>query len=172
MKAIEAIREFDAWITKEYNRLRERLSVTGAFDEDAFHDAYIRVREAMAEDSATDNYSTAFYQAYKKISKRHVSEAFAVYNPEETFFSRLADKSSLQVSEPARERKKGALACEIRKKVRRTYKPMLVLIWESRVLRDMTYSDISDMSGMGYDRVKQNIERINSDMRALYANAM
>ena len=172
MNANELIRRFDAWIAKEYKCLRERLSVTGAFDEDAFHDAYISVRVALTDDRATDNFSTAFCQAYKKISKRHVSEAFAVYNPEDLFFNQLSDRAPEQTTEPEIQEEKEQLACNIRQHVKRNYSPMCVLIWESRTLRDMSFSDISAMSGMGYRRVKASIDNINSDVRQYFAYAI
>ena len=37
--------KFDAWFAKEYDRMRERLSLSSRFDEDAFHDAYISTRK-------------------------------------------------------------------------------------------------------------------------------
>ncbi len=172
MNANELIIRFDAWMTQEYKRLRERLSVTGAFDEDAFHDAYISVRVALTDDSATDNFCTAFRNAYKKISKRHVSEAFAVYNPEDLFFNQLSDRAPEQMTEPKIQEEKEQLACDIRQHVKRNYSPMCLLIWESRTLRDMSYSDISAMSGMGYRRVKASIDNINSDVRQCFAYAI
>ena len=168
MSATEQIRRFDAWITKEYKRLRERLSVAGAFDEDAFHDAYISVRSALTD----DNFSTAFCQAYKKISKRHVSEAFAVYNPDSLFFNQLSDRAPEPMAEPEIQQDRGQLVSDIRQHVKRNYSPMYVLIWESRTLRDMSYSDISVMSGMGYRRVKASIDNINSDVRQCFAYAI
>ena len=167
MSVTELTARFDAWITKEYKRLRERLSVTGAFDEDAFHDAYISVRSALTD----ENFSTAFCQAYKKISKRHVSEAFAVYNPDSLFFNQLSDRAPEPMAEPEIQQDRGSLVSEIRQHVKRNYSPMYVLIWESRTLREMSYSDISAMSGMGYKRVKASIENINSDVRECFAYA-
>ena len=167
MSVTELTARFDAWITKEYKRLRERLSVTGAFDEDAFHDAYISVRSALTDES----FSTAFCQAYKKISKRHVSEAFAVYNPDSLFFNQLSDRAPEPMAEPDIQQDRGQLVSDIRQHVKQNYSPMYVLIWESRTLRDMSYSDISAMSGMGYRRVKASIESINSDVRECFAYA-
>ena len=167
MNISELTIRFDAWIIKEYKRLRERLSVMGAFDEDAFHDAYISTRSALTD----DNFSTTFYQAYKKISKRHVSEAFAVYNPDNLFFNQLSDRAPEPMVEPDIQQDRGQLVSDIRQHVKQNDSPMYVLIWESRTLRDMSYSDISAMSGMGYRRVKASIESINSDVRDIFAYA-
>ena len=41
--------KFDAWFANEYNRMRERLSLSSRFDEDAFHDAYISTRKRFKE---------------------------------------------------------------------------------------------------------------------------
>lgn len=172
MNATELIRRFDAWMTEEYKRLRECLSLTGAFDEDAFHDAYISVRVALTDDSATEDFSTAFSQAYKKISKRHVSEAFAVYNPEDLFFNQLSDRAPEPLTEPDIQQDRDKLVNNIRQHVKRNFSPMYVLIWESRTLRGMSYTNISAMSGMGYRRVKRSIENINCDVRQCFAYAI
>lgn len=172
MSATEQIRRFDAWITKEYRRLRECLSMTGAFDEDAFHDAYISVRVTLTDDCATEDFSAAFRKAYKKISKRHVSEAFAVYNPEELFFNQLSDRAPEPLTEPDIRQDRDKLVSNILQHVKRNFSPMYVLIWESRTLRDMSYTDISTMSGMGYRRVKRSIEDINCDVRQCFAYAI
>lgn len=172
MDAMEFTRQFDAWISKEYRRLRERLSLTGAFDEDAFHDAYISVRVALTSDTGADKFSTAFCQAYQKISKRHVSEAFAVYNPEDLFFNQLSDRTPEPMAEPEIQQGREQLVSDIRQHVKHNYSPMVVMIWESRTLRDMTYTDISAISGMGYKRVRSNIEHINSDLRQCFAYAI
>lgn len=172
MSATELVIKFDAWITKEYERLRESLALTGAFDEDAFHDAYISVRRSISEDGASEKISACFLKAYKAISKRHISEAYAVYNPDELFFNQLADRVSEQTAEPDTEQAKEQLARQIQNHVKNNFTPMYFLIWESRTMRDMNYSDISAMSGMGYRRVKAGIESINNSVREHFAHAI
>lgn len=168
MRTTQLIRRFDAWIAKEYNRLREWLFVTGAFDEDAFHDAYISARSALMD----DNFSTAFCQAYKKTSKRYISEAFAVYHPDNLFFNQLSDRAPEPPTEPDIQKDRGQLVSNIRQHVKRNFSPIYVLIWESRTLRDMSYTDLSAISGMGYRRVKNSIENINSDVRQYFTYAI
>lgn len=160
---------FDDWLTKEYKRLRESLAITGAFDEDAFHDAYVSVRKSIREDGTSEKFSDCFLKAYKAISKRHISEAYAVYNPDELFFNQLADRVSEHVAEHDTEQAKEKLARQIRNHVKNSFTPMYFLIWESRIIRDMNYSDISAMSGMGYRRVKAGIESINNSVREHFA---
>lgn len=172
MSTTELTIRFDAWIAKEYERLRESLALTWAFDEDAFHDAYISVRRAISEDGLSDKFPVCFLKAYKVISKRHISEAYAVYNPDELFFNQLADRVSEQVTEPDTEQEKEQLARQIQNHVKTNFTPMYVLIWESRTMRDMNYSDISAMSGMGYRRVKAGIESINNSVREHFAYAI
>lgn len=172
MNTVYLIQRFDAWITTEYNRLRERLSITVLFDEDAFHDAYIIVRTALTEDNATDNYSTAFCQAYKKICKQHVNEDFAVCNPEDLFFNQLLSRATYQTKEPEIQEDRPELIREIREYVRHNYSPMSVMIWESRNLRSMSYSDINAMSGIGTNKVKQIIKTINGQVRQKFSHAI
>ena len=45
--ATKDVKEFNGWFNRSYARLKERLSIYGKIDEDAFHDAYLAVREQV-----------------------------------------------------------------------------------------------------------------------------
>lgn len=172
MSAIESAIRFDAWVAKNYERLREGLAFTGAFDEDAFHDAYTSVRMSVSEDGISDKSPACFLKAYKTINKRHISQTYAVYHPDELYFNQLADRVSEQVAEPDTEQVKELLAHQIQNYVKRNFSRMYVLIWESRTMRDMNYSDISAISDMSYRRIKAVIASINNSLREHFADTI
>ena len=45
--ATKDVKEFNGWFNRSYARLKERLSIYGKIDEDAFHDAYLAVRKQV-----------------------------------------------------------------------------------------------------------------------------
>ena len=45
--ATKDVKEFNGWFDRSYMRLKERLSIYGKIDEDAFHDAYLAVRKQV-----------------------------------------------------------------------------------------------------------------------------
>lgn len=45
--ATKDVKEFNGWFNRSYARLKERLSIYGKIDEDAFHDAYLAVRKQI-----------------------------------------------------------------------------------------------------------------------------
>lgn len=46
--------QYDAWITRRHNALRQRLMTTTVFDEDAFQETYLAMRETLSPDTAGD----------------------------------------------------------------------------------------------------------------------
>ena len=44
--ATKDMKDFNEWFGRSYARLKERLSIYGKIDEDAFHDAYLAVRRS------------------------------------------------------------------------------------------------------------------------------
>ena len=45
--ATKDVKEFNGWFNRSYARLKEKLSIYGKIDEDAFHDAYLAVRKQI-----------------------------------------------------------------------------------------------------------------------------
>ena len=45
--ATKDMKEFNGWFSRSYMRLKDRVSIYGKIDEDAFHDAYLAVRRQI-----------------------------------------------------------------------------------------------------------------------------
>lgn len=164
---------FDMWISEQYDRLKERLSLRGAFDEDAFHDAYLSVRCGFPDSICIEpDYGLLFARAYKRICKRHISETFVKCNPDELFFNLLPDSAPEPMAETVSEPDRDDLTRRIRNHVKRNYPRIFVFVWESRQMRDMTYQELRAASGLSYQAMRQGIECINADVRRIYAHAI
>ena len=158
--------KFDAWFANEYERLRERLSLSSHFDEDAFHDAYISTRNRFKESlDRLPNFALLFTNEYRRLSRQHVNDCIGVLYPDSLFFNMVADDSPEPMTQPNKISDRGWLVYTIKQHVRHNNSPLSVLIWESRNITGMSYRDISQVSGFSVPRVKNCIERINSDVR-------
>ena len=66
--ATKDVKEFNGWFDRSYARLKERLSIYGKIDEDAFHDAYLAVRkQVMFASGGIDELESYFFGCYRRI---------------------------------------------------------------------------------------------------------
>lgn len=168
MEKTGAAEAFDAWMAKEYDRQKERLSLAYGMDEDAFHDAYLTVRGALAEDDGSPegrDWAAELRKAYAKASRRHADEMTAVDA------GQVADDVTEDAAaDTATDR--AQLAKDIVRQVRKDWPPLAVFVWQCRTVCGMTYADIADASGTEYKRAKKYIDNINGEMRRRYACAI
>ena len=161
-----AAEAFDAWMAKEYGRQKERLSLAYGMDEDALHDAYLTVRDALAEEDDPDGHDWAaeLRKAYAKQSGRHADTATTVDAEQ------VADVTEDTTTGTATDRAR--LARDIVRQVREEWPPLAVFVWQCRTVCGMTYADIADASGAEYKRARKYIDNINGEMRRRYAYAI
>lgn len=173
MKPSELTALFDTWFEREYYNIRERLSLTGAFDEDAFHDAYITARRAVrACKEDKPNIAAVFQKEYRHISKRHISEQFALCNPDDLFFDRLTDEDTESLSQAKETHDAQALALSITNYVKDNYPRVWVLMWYDRNVHGRSFNDIHDITGVSYIKARDGIAAMNADIRQRYAYAI
>lgn len=173
MTATEMTARFDEWFSQEYHRLKERISLAGAFDEDAFHDAYLSARAEFKKPSDILPDISKIYQAqYRRISKRHVSESFAFYNPDTPILNQIPDPDTLQERTNEERPNHRWLVYTIRQHVKHNYPQVWVTAWENRNILGMSYVDIRDFTGMSYAKCRTNLEAINQDVRHTFARAI
>ena len=95
--------KFDAWFANEYDRMRERLSLSSRFDEDAFHDAYISTRKRFKESlDRLPNFALLFTSEYRRLSRQHINDNFAVFYPDSLLLNNVADNSPEPMTQPDR----------------------------------------------------------------------
>ncbi len=157
---------FDVWMAKEYERQKERLALAYGMDEDAFHDAYLTVRDALAEEDSPSgsDWAEDLRKAYAKARGRRADETAED-------MERVADMPQEEDTDTADGDGKARLARDIMRQVRTEWPPMHAFVWTCRVVCGMSYADIADASGMGYKRARKNIDNINGEMRRRYALA-
>lgn len=161
---------FDGWFSDNYIRLKESLSLSGAFNEDAFHDAYISARKQFK--GQTDDLRQMFVKEYTRISRKHISDDYALLNPDELFFALLPDRDTQTETEPQGQPDKGRLVYSIKQYIRLTYPPVLVTVWECRVIQGLSLADCKELSGLPYQKVKSGINSINLGVRQRFAHVI
>lgn len=170
MKVNQMTAVFDGWFAEHYSRLKESLSLSGAFDEDAFHDAYISIRKKFK--GQTDDLRQMFVKEYNRISRKHISEDYVLLNPDELFFTLLPDRDTQTETEPQEQSDKGRLVYSIKQYIRKTYPPVLITVWECRFIKGLSLSDCKELSGLSYQKVKSGINSINLGVRQRFAHAL
>ena len=67
--ATKDVKEFNGWFNRSYTRLKERLSIYGKIDEDAFHNAYLAVRKQIMFSSVgiIEDPESYFFGCYRRI---------------------------------------------------------------------------------------------------------
>lgn len=157
--------KFDAWFSNEYGRLRERLALSYCLDEDAFHDAYLCIRDKFRKPlEHLPNFCEVFLKEYKRISKVHINEEFQMIYPELQFFDAVASDQPEAFTQQEESTDKSQLIRKIDKFVKKHYKPVWVVMWYNKHVGGLSYKDLSLATGFATDQVKQSIETITDNV--------
>lgn len=162
---------FESWCAKNYYKLRERLSLQGLFDEDAYQDAYLSILSRVRKGEQILCYDKHITNAYQAYRKKHISEGFVYVRPDELLFTLLPDNAPLPMEKSEGKPYYVQMVKEIKSYVKHNYSPTLVLAWETRRINLMSYVDISAFTGIAEKKVKHSIISIDADIREHFANS-
>lgn len=158
----------NAWIAHSAHRLKEKLSLYGRLDEDAFQDAYLTLASAPETEEDSAGYEVAFMKAYRKFTGKHLSETFSTWHPDELFFSLLPSEDAEPMEDAAEEPTTEKIAAKIRQHIRATFPHQDVRILEFRLL-GFSCRDITDTFGIGTTAINNTINRIITQTRREFA---
>ena len=159
---------FNAWISDNAIRLMQSLNMSAPFDEDAFQDAYLSLASACRKQEKGAAFERAFVAAYRKFSRRAVSETYTTTHPDDLFFTLLPTPQEAAASEQQRKEQKDSLAQAIRAHIRATYSRNEVAIWEMR-MGGTSIRDIADALGISRSATDNAMRRITEQTRAQFA---
>ena len=77
---------FDAWIINQHNRLKERIASSTIFDDDAFQETYLTMREALRVKDIELEFEPVFIKLYRRMLARELSTEFRYSHPDPLFF--------------------------------------------------------------------------------------
>lgn len=90
--ATKDVKEFNGWFNRSYARLKEKLSIYGKIDEDAFHDAYLAVRkQIMFSSVGIEEPESYFFGCYRRILQSGARDESCYDSPGDEYFARLGE---------------------------------------------------------------------------------
>lgn len=145
---------FDKWFSKNYDRLRTKLTAKGGFDPDTFHDTYLTCRkEVRAHNIYSERFEQLTLNTYKDIRRHHISGSYAVCHPKEVFFTLLADSHSTDDSSTHSDPETTPTKKEVLRFVRNERPSVARLIFECKII-GMSVTGISAATGMTVQSVR------------------
>lgn len=159
---------FESWCAKNYYKIRERLSLQGLFDEDAYQDAYLSIINRVRKGEQILCYYEQIINAYRRYCKKHSTEGFIYIRPDELFFAILSDDEITPIETKAERPSTRQLMREIRLFVKHNYTKCQITEWELRSLSLLSYTDIAAFTNRPYNKVRDNVCRINKNIKQKY----
>ena len=102
--ATKDMKDFNEWFGRSYARLKERLSIYGKIDEDAFHDAYLAVRkQIMFSSVGIEDPESYFFGCYRRILQSGARDESRYDSPGDEYFSRLGETDCTEETEEREE---------------------------------------------------------------------
>lgn len=118
------MKEFNGWFSRSYMRLKDRVSIYGKIDEDAFHDAYLAVRrQIMFSSGGIEDMESYFFGCYRRILQSGTRDESRYDIPGDEYFARLGDTDRMEETEEREEMLTGCdrLVRDIQKFLRRHF---------------------------------------------------
>lgn len=152
------VTSFNSWIGENALRLMQTLSISAPLDEDAFQDAYLSLATSCRKQEAGSVFEKAFLMAYRKFSRKAMSEAFNTYHPDDIFFTLLPAQET-ECNEQNREQEKESLTHAIKAYISTTFNRAEVAVWEMR-MSGTSIRDITDALGLSRAATDNTMRRI------------
>ena len=92
--------DFDAWVSRQYGKLRQRLMVTCIFDDDAFQETYLAMRE-IVDGQRDKDFPAMFMKLYRQMLSREYRSENRYLHPDPLFFEYLRTEPVVFFDEPA-----------------------------------------------------------------------
>lgn len=157
----------DDWFAKNYQTLKDSVSMASAFDEDAFHEAYLILISKSDIQPIMAEFRSLFLKTHKAITKRQFNESYLLYHPDELFFTLLPD--TLNEEEPTPDY--GKLAKTIATYIQCTFSELQRSVWNMR-LQGYSIVNTADALGIKTSQVTEVFQSVKSKTQARFAMAL
>lgn len=156
---------FDKWFVENYSKLKEHISIAGAIDNDAFHEAYLSIATNKKLSSKDADFRKLFLSTYRIISRRAINECYVVCHPEEVFFSLLPETEE---TEEVEEKDNSKLANMISSFILNTFTKTQQSVFKMR-LQGFSIKDTADSLDLNDRQVKESINEVVHRTRTQFA---
>ncbi len=168
MPTLHGVREvFDQWFMANYSILKECISLSGYFDEDAFHEAYLVIATDKNIVVNAKDFRKMFMSTYRAASRHTLNESFIVCHPDDLFFSLLPETG--EAENPPKDY--DSLAKEIVNFIRSTFPVIQQSVLQMRV-DGYSLRDTADTLNIPERQVKDDINAVVCRTREQFAYAM
>lgn len=148
----------DVWIASEYESIKASLIKSNTFDPDTFHDAYLRLSDALTPEIGINLYRRLFDSIYAELRKNKVWQSFKTVNVQELFFALLKSDDETECEEETSGNDPDITISKIKKYARHNLSGDEYNLFCLRFEQDMTYQQIGLYIGKGKDFVKQHLD--------------
>lgn len=160
MKNSQTAAEFDAWIAKQHSSLRQRLMTTCVFDEDAFQETYIAMRETLTPDT-TGDFETLFIKLYRQMLACEFRREYRYAHPDPLFFLYLrTEPLEADGEQAAQEQREEVTAKAVDDFVRFNFSAGDYLIFHLKFFAAMTYQGLIDYTGHSSATIARKLNNI------------
>ena len=97
--AAKEVKEFNEWFGRSYARMKDRLSIYGKIDEDAFHDAYLAVRKQMMFSGGIEDWESYFFGCYRRMLQTGTRDSSRYDFPGDEYFVKLGETDDAEEPE-------------------------------------------------------------------------
>ena len=150
---------FDAWIIKQHNRLKERIASSTMFDDDAFQETYLTMREALTVKDIELEFEPVFIKLYKRMLTRELSKEFRYSHPDPLFFILLRsdEEAPAEIEQTPAE---NIQAKQVDEYVKYNFNPGDYLIFHLKFFQAMTWKGLIDYTGKSSATIARRLNDI------------
>lgn len=150
---------FDAWIARKHNKLKAKIAASSIFNEDAFQETYLNMREALTIKDIELEFEPVFFKLYKRMLIRELNDEFRYFHPDPLFFSLLSDDEE-QSSEAEEKPSEDVQAKQVDDYVKNNFKRSDYLIFHLKFFQGMTWQGLVDYTGQSSATIAKRLTNI------------
>lgn len=159
---------FNAWISSEYHRIRERLALHGMLNEDALHDAYITVYtdpNMLLKASTPSQYARLIVKAYHSHIRRRVTLERIMLHAD-SILPMLADTTDEERIDLVAIRETQAEKADfVNQQLSKLFSTEHQALFRAHYIDGMTISDIADIYGTHRHTITRQLEAMCATIR-------
>ena len=158
---------FDAWIINQHNRLKERIASSTMFDDDAFQETYLTMREALRVKDIELEFEPVFIKLYRRMLARELSTEFRYSHPDPLFFVLLRsdEENPEEVGQAPAE---NIQAKQVDEYVKYNFKPSDYLIFHLKFFQAMTWQGLIDYTGQSSATIARRLNNMKHAVKQYF----
>lgn len=157
--------QFDAWIIQQHNRLKQRIIHTGFFDEDAFQETYLMMRNILTDNDYNRDFEALFIKLYKQVLSHEYSREMRYFYPDPLFFIYLQSETTEPENEEEQPLPEDIQAKQVDEYVRYNFKVEDYLIFHLKFFDAMTWHGLVEYTGQSSATISRRLNNIKNGVR-------